>query len=216
MIKHVIWDFDGTIVDSRYLAVKLLNELAEKYKFRKIKEADYEYLRSLTIRERCVVTAIPPYLLPVLVVQLKRNYRKAAASLDAYPGVEDTIRELKNKGIGLTIISSNSTGNIRAFLQKNKIDIFDGIYSSGGLWGKEKAIRLFLREHGLKREQVVYIGDECRDIVACQKNNIKIIAVPWGYDAKNLLVKAKPDYIAGTPGEIVNLIIPRGLPQPQK
>ncbi|MBF7082207.1 HAD-IA family hydrolase [Desulfallas sp. Bu1-1] len=210
MIKHVIWDFDGTIVDSRYLAVKLLNELAEKYKFHKIKESEYEYMRSLSILERCKVIGVPLYMIPILAVELKRNYQKSIGSLNTFKGVKDTIRKLKEKGFGLSIISSNSTGNISDFLKKNNIDIFDGIYSSSNFLGKEKAIQMFLRKNNLKREEVVYIGDECRDIVACQKNNVRIIAVPWGYDSKNLLIKAKPDFIVSNPQEIVNLITFQG------
>jgi phosphoglycolate phosphatase len=206
MIKHVIWDFDGTIVDSRYLAVKLLNELAEKYKFHKIKESEYEYMRSLSILERCKAIGVPLYMIPILAVELKRNYQKSIGSLNTFKGVKDTIRKLKEKGFGLSIISSNSTGNISDFLKKNNIDIFDGIYSSSNFLGKEKAIQMFLRKNNLKREEVVYIGDECRDIVACQKNNVRIITVPWGYDSKNLLIKAKPDFIVNNPQEIVNLI----------
>jgi phosphoglycolate phosphatase len=34
MIKYVIFDFDGTVADSKELAFDLLNELSDKYDFR--------------------------------------------------------------------------------------------------------------------------------------------------------------------------------------
>ena len=206
MIKHVIFDFDGTIVDSRYLAVELLNELAEKYHFRKIRDTEFEKLRNLSITERCKALHVPLYLIPLVVAELVLKYQKSVNSLPTYTGVKDIISRLKEKGFKLSIISSNSTENIRLFLKKNHINNFDSIYSSSFITGKEGAIMTFLRKHNLKRDDVVYIGDECRDIIACKKNNVKIIAVSWGYDSIELLTREKPDYIAKNPRELYNLI----------
>ncbi|WP_449241689.1 HAD-IA family hydrolase [Desulfoscipio gibsoniae] len=207
MTKHVIFDFDGTIVESRYLAVELLNELAPKYKLRKIKESEYEHLRSLSIPQRCQAINLPFYKLPILKMDLTKKYRRATASLQAIDGIKEVLGKLKAGGMTLSILSSNSTENINAFLAHNNINFFDYIISSGGLFGKDKAIKSFLTKHRLNNKDVIYVGDECRDICACQKNKVRIIAVTWGYDAEELLAGCHPDALIRNPLELYNIVL---------
>lgn len=206
MIKHVIFDFDGTIVDSRLLAIKSINELAKKYKFQKIKEDALENLRNLTLMGRCRAIHLPLYKLPFLLVELNQEYRKSVGSLETYKGLKEVIWELKKNGFILSIISSNSNENINEFLRNSEINLFDGIHSSGGFFNKETAIANFLRKNKLNNQEVVYIGDECRDIIACKKNNVRVIAVSWGYESMELLKMANPNFIVETPIQLFNLI----------
>jgi phosphoglycolate phosphatase len=91
MIKHVIFDFDGTIVDSRLLAIKSINKLAKKYKFQKIKEDELENLRTMTLMGRCRAIHLPFYKLPFLLVELNQEYRKSVGSLETYEGLKDDL-----------------------------------------------------------------------------------------------------------------------------
>ncbi|HLM43168.1 MAG TPA: HAD hydrolase-like protein, partial [Myxococcaceae bacterium] len=81
MITHVVFDFDGTLVDSRELAVQLINELAEKGGFSRLTAENLEELRNLSIIERCSRLGIPTYKLPWMAIQLARSYRKGVPSL---------------------------------------------------------------------------------------------------------------------------------------
>lgn len=206
MIKHIIFDFDGTIVDSRYLAIELLNKLAEKHRFRKIKEDEIEQLRDLTVSEKCRAIRLPLFKLPLIILELKNNYRHSIGTLKVFDGVRDTILRLKQKGYKLSIISSNGVENIVQFLKNNQINLFDNIYSSSSLFGKDMVLAGFLKKHGLNKKEIIYIGDEHRDIVACRKIGVKVIAATWGFDTQELLQKADPDYIAHKPRDIIKIL----------
>jgi len=206
MIKNIVFDFDGTIVDSIDLAVELYNELAEKYRFLKINKEDFEYLRSLSVIEKCKALHVPLYKLPVFGIEFMRNYRKSLGSLKTFDGINEVIIELKGKGYKLNIISSNSHENVSELLKNNNIDLFDSINCISSIFGKDKAIHNFIKKYSLNREELVYIGDENRDVIACKVNQIKVIAVSWGFDSIELLTRARPDFIVNSPPEIVGLI----------
>ncbi len=206
MVRHVIFDFDGTIVDSRYMVVDLINLLAPKYNLRQIKEQHYEHLRSLTVAERCRFVGLPLYKLPLFKLDINKAYKKASENLAPVPGLKDVLARIKEKGVNLSIISSNSASNIKHFLGRNNIDCFDSIYSSSGLFGKDKTIAGFLRKHKLKNQEVIYVGDEHRDIEACRKNHVKVIAVTWGYDDRELLAAGNPDFIVDEPAELFEIV----------
>lgn len=210
MFKQLIFDFDGTIVDSRYMIVAMINRLAGKYKLRTIREQDYAHLRGLTVVERCRFVGLPLYKLPLFKLDLTRTYRETADELEPVPGLREVLEALKVSGVRLSIISSNSTENIKRFLARNGIDLFDGIHTSGNIFGKDRTIAGFLKRYRLRSEDVAYVGDECRDIEACRKNNVRVIAVTWGYDDRELLAANKPDYLVDSPSGLLELVN-RGL-----
>lgn len=53
MQKYIVFDFDGTLVDSQKIFVPIYNQLAEKHGYKTVSEEEIESLRKLTIAERC-------------------------------------------------------------------------------------------------------------------------------------------------------------------
>ena len=207
MITHVVFDFDGTLVDSRELAVQLINELAEKGGFSRLTAENLEELRNLSIIERCSRLGIPTYKLPWMAIQLARSYRKGVPSLLFNEGIPELLKELRARGLKLLILSSNSEENIRAFLKRHSAeDWVEDIYSGGGAFGKASKLRTLLKRTGLRREQIVYVGDEQRDVEACKQVGVKVIAVLWGVDAEPLLRKSEPNHLVERPAEIAECV----------
>ena len=206
MIKHVIFDFDGTIVDSRALIVKFYNEFASSNGYKEIKLEEIEHLSTMSIPDRCKLLEIPLYTIPKMALNAKKKYREAIPTLKAFEGIGDLIRVMKSAGLDISIISSNGFYNIKTFLQYNDLDIFDNIFSSRNLFGKQYKINSFLKNFNLAKGDVIYIGDELRDIVACRKSGVKIISVSWGWDSGQLLFANNPDFLANKPSEILGAI----------
>ncbi len=67
MIKNIIFDFDGTIVDSKNLNMNLYNEIAEENKFRLITQHDLEHLSRLSYIDKAKYMGIPFYKIQVLM-----------------------------------------------------------------------------------------------------------------------------------------------------
>ena len=55
--------------------------------------------------------------------------------------------------------------------------------------------------------EVIYVGDEERDIIASKKARIKNIAVTWGFNSKEKLSREKPDYIVDSPMQIIEIVL---------
>jgi phosphoglycolate phosphatase-like HAD superfamily hydrolase len=63
-----------------------------------------------------------------------------------------------------------------------------------------------LRKESLNPEEVVYVGDETRDIEAAKKSQIKVIAVTWGFNSKQVLAAQNPDFLIDRPEELIKVI----------
>ncbi|GAE34007.1 hydrolase [Halalkalibacter akibai JCM 9157] len=116
------------------------------------------------------------------------------------------LNTLEREGYQTAIISSNSKEVIKQVLRRHRIRTISQILSSSAIFGKDQLIRKFLKEHRLKPSEVVYVGDEQRDIVACKSAGIKVIWVSWGYDAKELIQSQNPDFLVDSPGEILDIV----------
>jgi len=120
----------------------------------------------------------------------------------------DCISDLNNlsKKYDLGIISSNSESNIKSFLDKHNLtSLFSYIHTDSSLFGKHTILKKFCRKFKIEYSNVIYIGDEDRDILAAKKMKIKVVSVTWGYNDKSLLEKEKPDYLVEAPKQILDI-----------
>lgn len=206
MGKFLIFDFDGTMIDSRDVIIQRYNEIAEREHYKKIDKLDVIKLSNLSIAERCKILDIPMYKIPSIALEVRKQYKKDLPNLRIKDQVAELLYKLKTKGFRLGIISSNEKSNIMEFLKRNDLDIFESVFSEKNIFGKHHAIHKFIKKLNLEIGNTIYIGDEVRDIISCKKVSIKVIAVTWGYDSLPFLLENKPDFIAEHPEEILNIV----------
>ena len=207
MSKYILFDFDGTLVQSENIIVNLYNELTQgKQHYKKVTKEDIESLKNYSLLEKCKMLGISTYKIPKMYIEAKKVYRKHLSLIELKDGVEDMLYELKNKGFKLDILSSNDADIISDFVKDKNIDVFDHIYSSNNLFGKHHSIRNYLKKHDLLQNDIWYVGDEVRDIVSCKKAGVKVIAVTWGYDSEQILAEEKPDCLISKPHEIFDVL----------
>ncbi|MEN1935931.1 HAD family hydrolase [Paenibacillus sp. 102] len=206
MLKYVVFDFDGTLVDSQDIFVPMYNQIAEKHGYKRVKEEDVEPLRKLSITKRCKQLHVPMYKLPFLAVEFYKLYQPAIKDLVLFNGMKEVLDELHRKGYEIAIISSNSEEHIKTFLHKNRIGNIEDVFCSKNLFGKDKVIKKFLKEKNLTEADMLYVGDEQRDIVACKKIGVNVIWVGWGYDVMETVKEDSPDYMVNTPNEILHVV----------
>ncbi|WP_172193785.1 HAD-IA family hydrolase [Saccharibacillus qingshengii] len=206
MIRHIIFDFDGTIVHSRPLISKIYNRAAQKHGYRPIREDDQGPFAGHSITQRRKALGIPLYRMPALGLNVVLGYHRGIENLEVKPGIGELIDQLHEKGYPLSIISSNLERNIRAFLQNKGIDHFEQIRSARSLFGKHRAIRSFLKRNDLKAEEVLYIGDELRDIKAGRRTGVHVVSAAWGYDSLESMRRISPDFTVSRPTEVLTAI----------
>jgi phosphoglycolate phosphatase len=206
MLRYILFDFDGTLADSREVTIKAINQLADKHRFRRIEPENLKHLLSLPIRERAKLMDVPLYKLPFLVMELLPLYREGLQQVKLFPGIKETLTELKALGYSLAIISSNTVATIQTFLQQQNLPFIDEVICARNIFGKDYAIRKFLKARNLQPKQVMYVGDELRDVVACRKCNVPVAWASWGFDLSETLREEKPDFIVHAPADILEVV----------
>src|SRR5262245_28267747 len=198
-IKLVVWDFDGTLADSLAAGVGIFNRLAPELGHKPI--VDVAAARALTTRQFLRHHGISLWRLPRLV----RKYREAAADeadkLKLFPGLAAVVTGLHANGVRLGVLSSNKEDNIRRCLRANGAEeAFAFVVGYPRLFGKAKALRRILRAERIERTNVLYVGDEVRDVEAAKKARVAVAAVTWGFHNEALLRASAPDHVLSEPG----------------
>jgi len=201
----LIFDFDGTLAQTFEAILEILRPMSKDFGLDAISEKDIKEFREKGARWMIKEFKIPLIKILKIGKKVRKDLYKDIANLSSFVGLKEVLRELKKRKYGLGILTSNSKDNVKRFLQKNDLDFFEFIYSDSSLFGKDKVLKKLLKNFNLKSEEVVYFGDEIRDVQAALKLNIKIVAVSWGFNTKKALKKYKPTYLIEKPTEILTL-----------
>jgi len=205
MIKYVVFDFDGTLVDSKAVFIELYNAMAKREGYKLMTPENIEHLRTLSISERCSYLKMPLYKIPFVAAKFLKQYKASIHLLKFNEGIDAMLSGLLGDEIPLAVLSSNSAKNIDTFFKQSGIDIND-IYCSSNIFGKDKVLKKFLAQKKLKPSEILYIGDESRDIIACRKLGIEIAWVSWGYDSIEAISDCPPDHVIHSTDELLKLI----------
>lgn len=206
-MKVIIFDFDGTIVDSFAAVLKLTNQLAPEFGYTPAQPEDIPRLKNLSSREIVKQSKVSPFKLPFLLRRLRGELNREMEQLQPIAGMKPALLALKQQGYSLGIVTSNSRENVIAFLKAQELDtIFDFVGSGLALFGKGRVIKRILRQYRLHAEDVIYVGDETRDIEAARRIGIKVISVSWGYNSSQALAAEHPDFLIHQPEELLRVV----------
>lgn len=203
----VIFDFDGTLANTLDLVARIYNENAHHYGALPIDMKDISDYRKLGYKKAMKKLKIRWTVLPRLVLFVSREMKKHMDEVEPYDGVVEVLNEIQKQGVSIGVLTSNDGALVNEYLSKNNFPVFDFIVSEKTMFGKEKALKKIIKRHGLGRDRVVYVGDEPRDITACNKAGIKVIGVTWGVGGREGLIATPPDWLIDTPEQLQQTIL---------
>lgn len=203
--KYVLFDFDGTLADTEEVNFVIYQKLAEKYNLRNITIDELGHIKKMSARELMAYVELKKRYLPFLLKRGKNLLKQDIKNIKpCKKDIFETVLQLKNMGIQTAIITTNSKANVQMFLNEQNADIFDFIASSS-MFGKESKMRKIIKKERLLLDEVLYVGDEIRDVHAAKNTGIHIASVAWGYNTVESLKKHKPDYIIYEPSELIDI-----------
>ena len=211
-IKHICFDLDGTLIDSfqtiykaTLKAMKHLNipaDLPEKSLYSTIGHHFTDIFNELKIPVPDVEHFINVY---------KNFYFDYIDESQIYPGVEDTLKQMKNNGVLVSLLTTKIQEQAEAILHHFALAKYFDV-----IMGRRKDIPVkpspvpllkICSDLGVKPEESMMIGDTELD-VNCGKNaGTKTCAVSYGYREKELLINEKPDFMINNITELNNLLL---------
>jgi len=187
--ENVIFDLDGTLLDSEPGVVKSFIDMADKLNLPQISDSEYHRFIGMPIEQSirdCY--KLNNYQVTEAATMFRRIYReKYLFDAELYDGVYETLTELKKTGIMLAIATFKSQVYLYDIIKHYKLDeLFYTCVGSNpeGLTTKAAIIRACMSEMNADTLSTVYIGDTENDRISAKECNIDFIGVTYGYGYK--------------------------------
>ena len=204
--KTIIFDFDGTIADTMEEGRRIFNVIAPDYGIRQIDREEMEGFRSLSINQFIDAMKIPKTRIPLFIARGTLMMRRSIGGLPLIAGVGEILPQLRARVDRFGILTSNAVDNVELFLDSHGIrGLFDFVSSTSKLTGKSRYLNGTRKQYKLKAEEMLYVGDEVRDLKAAKKAGIPCAGVTWGFNTREALAAENPDHLLDTPAEFLRL-----------
>ncbi|MCR5273311.1 MAG: HAD hydrolase-like protein [Lachnospiraceae bacterium] len=204
--RYIFWDLDGTVTDSYEGVSKCLLYAFKEYDVKVMGEkadehTDYRRFIGPPFRESFPkYTDVSDDMLETVIEKYRERYNPIGVFECAiFPGVRETLIELREKGMKNVLTSSKPERACRDILKKFDIDgLFDEIVGAtpdGRIDTKAEVLneafrRLKEADGSYKKEDTVLIGDTKYDAEGAKKAGIDCVGVTYGFGTGEELTKA--------------------------
>ena len=199
MIKEVVFDFDGVIADSLDFVLAVTNRYFERWGKETLTR---ESFRDQDL-EQLYHSSRANFLEEIyLLFRIKSAIHRSLKEIPVHPHVVPVLDEISRK-TRLSLLTSNSKGNVLDFLKVHHIhNYFHRVEANFMMFNKGRGLISLIKSESLTPRDVIYVGDEPRDIRAAKFAGVSPIVVDWGYSSRSLLAKFKPEKIVSTSDEL--------------
>ena len=203
--KVILWDFDGTLADTLKLALRVYNEMAEEKGFKLV--TDPHAVRDMSMSQFLKSHGLTAHRVPFAYARVLKAIKTEAGNIRLNDGVESVLHELTALGMRQGVVSSNASENIEMCLTANNVShAFELITGTSRILGKARSIQSAMKKLQIEPRDVLYIGDEIRDIEAARTAKIDIAAVTWGLNSADALAEKTPNWLITEPTEILTAV----------
>jgi HAD superfamily hydrolase (TIGR01549 family) len=203
MKKLLIFDFDGTLVDTKDLYYNSIYTHLKEQGMEISKDIFNDKLLGLKLHD----------ILEKLGIKKNKDKIKNKVHNDVFKSFKEIkssndVKYLENIKTKKIILSNTITEHILPVLKNNKIDYFDEIYGGDKFGSKDKFIKSYIKKNHLKKGEVVYIGDMIKDVEVAKKAGVTEIAIAHkiSWNSEKELLRAGPDYLITNLRDVEKLV----------
>ena len=213
--KLLIFDVDGTIWDSEKDVFLSFNHTLKTLAGFEITKEEFQKLAGKPLG------AMFEKVLPEEKKSFSEEYEKAykkyyideehfADATVLFPDVKRLLEKFKNEGYYMAVASSKPKRILDKMVATFGLEGFDYVLGTEESNFKHKPdpeiVNYIMEKLKVNKEDAVIIGDSKSDIFTGKNAGIDTIAVTYGYDKKENLINANPDFIIDEFGELDNII----------
>ena len=213
MNKAVIFDLDGTLLDTLPDILFCVNETLEKFGRKKIDSALLrEYVGNGAremIRLSAGVSPEEPLLGGMLDFYNRLYAERFAVDTAVFPGIKELLTALKARGYMLAVLTNKPQLPAERIIGK----YFPGVFAETVGQSEKVACKPdktetlnILSRLGVNRNHAFFVGDGDTDAMTAVNAGITGIAVLWGYRGKEELKRAGAKIFVRTPAEILDVL----------
>lgn len=212
-IEAVIFDLDGTLLNTLYDLTDSVNWALEKYGLptRSIEEVRTFVGNGLrNLMQRAVPNGEENPVFEDLF-EFFREYYKSHCNIKTVPyeGIMELMKELKGRGIQMAIVSNKIDAGVKelnAIHFAEYVDVALGEREGIGRKPAPDSVNEAIRLLGVDKENTVYVGDSDVDIQTAKNAEIRCVSVSWGFRDEAFLMEHGAGIMIDRPLELLEYL----------
>ncbi len=213
MIKAVIFDLDGTLLDTLEDIAISCNFVLEHYNKSPLPIEDYNLIVGYGAAQ-LFRDILPEHSSEEQAQALSIFEKHYAKQFDKNTKIYDDINKvltfLQVRGIKMSVLSNKPNSFTKKCVLKYLRDWkFERVYGiRDGIKRKpnEAGVLEILKELNIESNETIFIGDTNIDMKTAKNANMNSIGVLWGFRDEKELVDSGATYIAKTPTDIIKIV----------
>ncbi len=216
MKRLVVFDLDGTLVDSIYDLADCVNTALRKHNLPENTLSEY-YSFVGNGMEHLIRTSMKSQggndeLYRKVRTDFDKEYKAHCNDKTrAYEGVAELLRELAQMGIETAVLTNKAEGFVAGILNKCFPE-----HSFKVSWGQREGLERkpspqgllkLISELGYKNDDCLYVGDSEVDIQTANNAGVDLVCVLWGFRSKEELLTAGAKHTVNSAEELLNAIV---------
>ena len=194
-MKHIIWDWPGTLLDDLDVSMDALNSILTKEQLPLVLDKDEyrKYFQFPVIEYYKKVGfdfAKTPF--PILAQQYMAYYQPHSLQCSLHTGVEETLEKAEQKGYRQYLLSASDLQFLKQQLAVYDIsNYFQDIQGLDNIHAHSKAelAKAFVKERQLNPNEVVFVGDSVHDSEVAKYAGCHCILIANGHEHRDKLTK---------------------------
>lgn len=205
MIKHIVWDFDGTLFNSYLVTINLFKSTLADFN---ISESFEDILKHFMISER---TAISYYLDKYRLNQSFLNtYLNKKKDIDLslitpFPFAIDTLKELNKLGISNYILTHRGSSTFKILKINNMNELFIEVITKNNGFSRKphpESIYYLIDKYNINPNEMLIVGDRKLEVELGQNSNVKTCY----FNSSNTKIDIIPNYHIGSLRDILKIV----------
>jgi len=190
--KHIIWDYNGTLLNDVDLCVEIMNKMLKLRNLPLISIEKYKQIFDFPVKDYYQRAGINFKLESFDIVGLEfiKDYDLRTNELQLHEGSIDFLNLIFETGISQSILSARNQKQLSDEINRFKIEkLFSAISGLNDNYasGKNSNGQKLISNIKIPKNQIILIGDTIHDFEIAESNGIDCIIITHGHQSEEVL-----------------------------
>ena len=193
-LEHIIWDWNGTLLDDRWLTISAMNNVLARRSMDELTEDRYLQLFTFPVIEyyRRLGFDFEKDSFSELGTEFINEYNTRAFEPKLHDSIIDLISELSKNGVSHSILSASSQKILDKLASYHNIDhYFKAVFGQDNhyAYGKIETGKMWIKKSGIDPKRTLFIGDTEHDLEVANAVGAHCALLSWGHTSAERLEK---------------------------